>query len=265
MPHETFTQYVEIVMFFVVGSMVGVMSDFQKAQQKKILDANEQIRRMDRLSLLGQLSAGLAHEIRNPLGSLMGSVEILDKEIPKDNPKREFVEIIGKELRRLNAKLDEFLRFARPAAPHPVSSDLSDIVRESVKLVERQVSKSGIRIELQLAKNLQPVPLDVQQVKQVLLNLLLNAVQACTQSGRIVVCTWADDHVVGFSVEDNGPGIPKSAQERIFDPFFTTKPDGTGLGLSIVKQLVDVMQGSIQIVSPEKGVRLEVRIPNAKS
>lgn len=262
MPHEMFTQYVEIVMFFAVGSMVGIMSDFQRAQQKRILDANEQIRRMDRLSLLGQLSAGLAHEIRNPLGSLMGSVEILDKEIPVTSPKREFLEIIQTELRRLSGKLDEFLKFARPAPPHPVPNNLNDIVKESVRLVEKHVAQGGVALDLHLAPAMPLAAVDSDHLKQVLLNLLLNAVQASSPQGRIAVSTWGDEKTVGLSVEDNGPGIPGASLARIWEPFFTTKPQGTGLGLSIVKQLVEAMNGSIRVVPLVKGVRFEVRIPN---
>lgn len=263
MPHEMFTQYVEIVMFFVVGSMVGIMSDFHRAQQKRILEANEQIRRMDRLSLLGQLSAGLAHEIRNPLGSLMGSVQILDKEILPTNPKREFVEIIQKELRRLSGKLDEFLKFARPAPPHPVPNSLNDIVKESVQLVEKQAAQGGVVLNLHLAPAMPLAAVDSDHVKQILLNLLLNAVQASPIRGRITISTWANGRMVGLSVEDEGSGIPESSLEKIFDPFYTTKPEGTGLGLSIVKQLVDAMRGSIEVISLPKGVRFDVRIPNA--
>ncbi len=261
MPHETFTQYVEIVMFFVVASMVGIMSDFQKAQQKRILDANEQIRRMDRLSLLGQLSAGLAHEIRNPLGSLRGSAEILEKELPAGHPKREFVEIIQRELKRLSGKLDEFLKFARPAPPHLVPNNINDIAKESVQLVEKQAARGGVILDLHLAPAMPMAAVDAEQLKQIMLNLLLNAVQASPTRGRVVISTLADDRMVGFSIQDEGPGIPPANQTRIFEPFFTTKPEGTGLGLSIVRELLEAMKGSINVVSLPKGVRFDVRIP----
>ncbi len=261
-PQETFTQYVEIAMFFVIASLVGILSDIHRMQYRQIESAKEQIRRMDRLSLLGQLAAGLAHEIRNPLGSLIGSAEILKDSLEPDHPKHEFVEIMRKELNRLRDKLNEFLRFARPAPPQIVPNNINDVVWAAVKLVEKEASKSSITIATQFDDSSAITPMDAEQLKQVVLNLLLNAIHAMPEGGKITISTWKNSNAFGFSVEDEGTGIPDDQKERIFEPFFTTKKDGTGLGLAIVKQLIEAMKGTIDVTSSAKGSRFEVSIPH---
>lgn len=264
-PHEAFTQYVEIVMFLVVASMVGVLSDIQRKQRRRIEEAMHQIRRMDRLSLLGQLAAGLAHEIRNPLGGLIGSAEILQTGLEKGHPKREFADIMLKELSRLKAKLNEFLFFAKPAAPQIVPNDINDVVKASVSLVEKQASRSGVSVRLQLDEAIPMIPMDSEQIKQVVLNLMLNSVQAMPEGGSITVCTCLTKNGIRLSIEDQGEGISREDLEKIYEPFFTTKPEGTGLGLAIVRQLVDGMGGSIQAVPLETGTRFEIGIPHGQN
>lgn len=261
MPMEMFTQYVEIVMFLVIGSLVGILSDIQKAQLKQIQQANLQMYRMDKMSLLGQLAAGLAHEIRNPLGSLIGSDEILAESLGKDHPKYEFIEILQKEHRRLRNKLNEFLSFARPSPACIIPNNLNDIVRATINLAEKQAIKSGCSLILELDNKITDIPIDADRMKQILLNLLINSCQAMPNGGRITVSTWSEKESVCISVNDQGPGIEKKIIGRIFEPFFTTKNDGTGLGLAIVKQLIDEMNGKIDVQSSEQGTQFTIRIP----
>jgi len=261
MPMEMFTQYVEVVMFFVIGSFVGILSDIQKRQQKQIQDTQAQIHRMDRMSLLGQLAAGLAHEIRNPLGSLIGSDEILAQSLGKDHPKYEFVEILQKEHRRLRDKLNEFLSFARPAPACIIPNNLNDIVVATSSLAEKQIQKSGCSLYVELDKGLKDIPVDADKMKQILLNLILNASQSMPDGGKITLRTGKNEGRAFVSVEDQGQGIDAQIKEKIFEPFFTTKKDGTGLGLSIVKQLIETMNGTIDVRSDKKGSLFTVRIP----
>lgn len=261
-PKETFTQYVEIVMFFVTGSLVGILSNVQKLQNKQIEEAQVQIRKMDRLSLLGQLAAGLAHEIRNPLGSLIGSTEILSDSLGKKHPKIEFVDILYKELNRLRSKLNEFLIFAKPAPPQKIKNNLNDIVIEAVSLIRKQAAKNSVIFKTRLDSNIPIVAMDAEQLKQVMLNLLLNAVQAMPGGGTITISTWFEKKsLLSFSVHDEGPGIPEKNRAEIFNPFFTTKSEGTGLGLAIVNQLIQSMNCTIEEIPARKGARFEVRIP----
>ncbi len=264
MPMERFTQYVEIVMFLIIGSLVGMLSDIQRKQAEQIEQSNFQIRRMDRLSLLGKLAAGLAHEIRNPLGSLIGSDEILAESMGKDHPKYEFIEILQSEHRRLRDKLNEFLSFARPATPSILPNSINDVIGETAKLAQKHAQKAGCTIDLNLGAEIPDVPMDADQMKQVLLNLLLNSCQAMPEGGRITVTSLVEEEWVRVSVEDEGKGVDESISGRMFDPFFTTKKDGTGLGLAIAKQLVESMRGSIDFQRLPGGTRFNVRIPNGR-
>lgn len=261
MPGEIFTQNVEIVMFFIIASLVGLLSDIQKRQQKQIGEAHSSMRRMERMSLLGQLAAGLAHEIRNPLGSLIGSVEILAESLGKDHPKFEFIEILQKEHRRLRDKLNEFLTFAKPASPCILPNSINDIVQATVQLVEKQAAKSGCTIILDPGTSLDDVPVDADQLKQILLNLLLNACQEMSEGGTITVTTKSGRESFCISVSDQGKGIDTNNIDKIFEPFYTTKKDGTGLGLAIVKQLVESMNGTITVQSGSSGSQFTIRIP----
>jgi signal transduction histidine kinase len=261
MPAEMFTQYVEILMFLIIGSLTGILSDIQKRQQQEIRDAQKSIRRMDRMSLLGQLAAGLAHEIRNPLGSLIGSDEIIAESLGKEHPNYEFVEILQKEHRRLRDKLNEFLSFARPAPPCILPNNINDIIHATTQLVEKQASKNGCLIATDLDTSIKDIPVDADHIKQVLLNLLLNASQEMSEGGTISVTTRGDRTSISISVCDQGKGISSNNLDRIFEPFYTTKSDGTGLGLAIVKQLVENMNGTISVQSGASGSQFTIRIP----
>ncbi|MBD3419262.1 MAG: sensor histidine kinase [Chitinivibrionales bacterium] len=261
-PASMIGKYIEIGMFALIASLVGILADVQKLQQEKIHTAQEQIRRMDRLSLLGQLAAGLAHEIRNPLGSLIGSGEILADSLGKDHPKYEFVEIMHKEHHRLRDKLNEFLKFARPSAPQIIANQLNDVVRSTLSLAQRQAVKAGCDIQPDLDETLPPLPLDAVHMQQILLNLVINGCQSMPQGGKLIVRTRKAGDSAELTVIDHGPGIPEDRQDRIFEPFYTTKDEGTGLGLAIVKQLVDGMNGSITFTSSENGTSFTIRIGN---
>jgi signal transduction histidine kinase len=263
-PMQSFTQYVEIVMFFGIASLVGVLSDIQKKHQLQIEEANKNMRIMERLSLLGQLAAGLAHEIRNPLSSIIGSVEILKDKFKNDKEGAEFAEIMKKELKKMNDKLNEFLRFAKPTPVQSVPNNLNDVVKATVNFVQNQALKAGVAIRIELDDSLPIIPMDAEQLKQALLNLILNAMQAMPKGGNITTGTWKSEKIIGFFVEDDGPGIPENLREKVFEPFYTTKADGTGLGLSIVKQLVEAMHGNVTARQGKTGARFEVEIPNGQ-
>jgi signal transduction histidine kinase len=261
-PHESFTQYVEIIMFLIIGSLLGVLSDIQRLKNFQLREANERIVRMDRLSLLGQLAAGLAHEIRNPLGSLIGSAEIIEGALGVGHQKYEFAQIMKKELLRLRDKLNEFLKFARPASPNIVPNHLNDVVHSTVTLAEKQAVKMNCRIALALDENMPIVPIDAEQIGQILLNLLLNAVQAMPGGGTVTVSTGYTDKALVLDVRDEGPGLEPGSEEKIFEPFYTKKTDGTGLGLAIAKQLVEGMNGTLTVAPSERGARFVLRIPH---
>jgi two-component system, NtrC family, sensor histidine kinase HydH len=224
----------------------------------------QQMKERDRLAALGEMAAGLAHEIRNPLAAIKGATEYLDPgKLPSDD--REFLEIIVEEVNRLNGVVTQFLDYSRPLKAATAPGDVNEILQRTFKLLQGQFPPS-VEIALDLGGSLPRVACDPEQLKQVFLNLALNAVQAMPQGGRLTVTTrhardelalWRDAPFRSDTVEirfrDTGPGIPDGASENVFVPFFTTKEKGTGLGLAICQRIVKAHQGVIAASSPQGG------------
>jgi len=260
-------QYAEMLMFNLIAIVTGVLSDLETRQRRKYEVASEelkeayqklqdsfaQMRKVDRLSALGELSAAMAHEIRNPLGSIKGGIEILEEGFDKKSRKYEFVDIIKKEIARLDRIISEFLTYARPRPPHKSMNSINEIIDSVVALLGREADRQGVRVNLGLSDDIPEVMMDGEQVKQALLNVMLNAVQAMGNDGTVTVNTCMKDKLVQVSVRDTGKGINESDAERLFDPFFTTKEKGTGLGLSISYQIIKAHGGDIEVVRPEGG------------
>ena len=275
-PEYRADQFIEILMFFAIGTLTGVLSDDERAQRRKVeetarklseLNAQlqrsfEQLRRADRLSALGELSAGLAHEIRNPLGSVEGAVKILGRgELPEDT-RREFADLACREVERLKGLLTAFLEFARPQPPRRAASDVILLLQSVAKLASETATMSNVDLQVESKGDLPPVSVDQEQIKQVLLNLVINAVQAMPTGGQITLRTVQDSDIVRIEIEDQGTGIPSEDLERIFDPFFTTRSNGTGLGLSIAYQIVSQHGGHITArQNAERGMTFAVILP----
>lgn len=271
--------YAEIGMFFIIGGLIGALADSERAQRRKIeetaarlretyaqLQASmEQLRRADRLSALGELSAGLAHEIRNPLGALEGAVEILRRPELSPATRQEFAEMAGKEVVRLKGLLTHFLEFARPEAPQRTLIELPLLLESVRRLTGETARMAGITVSIEA---LQPAAalVDAERIKQVLLNLVLNAIQAMPSGGEIVLRLLRSEEEVLLEVADQGVGIPEENLERIFDPFFTTRADGTGLGLSIAYQIIHRHGGHLSVSNnPGRGATFRVRLPLSRA
>jgi two-component system sensor histidine kinase HydH len=231
----------------------------------------EKIRERDRLAALGEMAAGLAHEIRNPLGAIKGAAQCLDpKRLPGEDG--EFLGVIVEEVNRLNGVVTAFLDYARPLKQSFGPTDLNEVVTRTMRLIQNDVPKQ-IELAVQLDLTVARVDADAEQLKQVLINLVQNAVQAIGEvGGRITVSTVKPDRFGEFRgnmnefaelvVSDTGPGIPLDQQQHIFVPFFTTKQKGTGLGLAICQRIVKNHGGSIAVHSkPGEGCRFVIRLP----
>jgi two-component system, NtrC family, sensor histidine kinase HydH len=273
--HYALEQYAEIVMFFAVGILTGVLSgrerrrraELQETAEKlrrvyqELQETSEQVKRADRLSVVGQLAAGLAHEIRNPLASIDGAAEVLDGTPESDDVRREIIGIIRKECFRLNRLLSSLLLFARPSPPERKAVDIGVVLDSTVDLLSHSAGRE-IRLKTEVDRPLPPVLLDREQITQVFLNLALNAAQAMPEGGDIVLSAREADGGVLVRVRDEGPGIPQQHLDRIFDPFFTTKETGTGLGLSVAHQIVTQHAGTIRVVrNADRGMTFEVFLP----
>jgi signal transduction histidine kinase len=228
--------------------------------------AQEEARRAERLAALGQLSAGLAHEIRNPLGVIKGSAEILTQKLEGADPlAQELSGYIYTEVNRVSALVSRFLDFARPTQLVMASTDLAGLVERCLKTVSEQGACAGVKVQREFAPGLSKVMLDQDLSEQVFINLLMNACEAMSgQGGELTVRIQAtpDESGVMVEVEDSGPGVPRELKEQIFNPFVTTKKTGVGLGLAIVSKIVDAHGGSLKLISPaHQGACFRVTFP----
>jgi two-component system sensor histidine kinase HydH len=278
-PHYEVNQYAEIIVFFLIGLVTGILADRERRRAEELQrtseelrkvyqdlqDSFEQLKRADRLSAIGQLSAGLAHEIRNPLSSIEGAANILDQPQTSGELRQEFLGIIKKECRRLNRLLTNLLDFARPRPPAFHVSDLGPLVDSVIALVSHTAEQSNITIRRILPALLPAVEIDAEQIKQVVLNLAINGIQAMPHGGTLEFVVSSTGTSVVLSVKDEGEGISSEDLDPIFDPFFTTKDTGTGLGLSVAHQIVSQHGGAIEAQrNPQKGMTFRVVLPLAR-
>jgi len=287
-PSMELEKYLEIVLYNVVGGVTGLLSEreesrreelrrtargledsFRKLQSQAdlIIRIEEQLRGAERLSALGELSAILAHEIRNPLGSIRGTAEILKDDYRPGEPKYEFLEILLKETDRLNRVVEDFLGLARPIEVERDNCDVQAELAEVIALLNGEAQARGVRLDLVPAM-LPPVRGDREKLRQVFLNLILNGIQATGRGGRLTVTAIpvpaedASPAAVELAFADTGVGMEPELMERIFEPFVTTKAEGTGLGLAITQKIVESHGGKIVVESTRgKGTTFRVRLP----
>lgn len=239
---------------------------------RRLAQAEEDRRRSERLAALGQLSAGLAHEIRNPLGVIKGSAEMLNEKLSDASPlASELAGNISSEVNRLSALVARFLDFARPSHLELHQHDIAPLVDRALKAVRDQYAEARVTVERDYSRNVPKLLLDEGRCEEVFINLALNAYEAMGPEGgtlrvRITAASDGGRPGVEIGLEDTGPGIPAELREQIFNPFVTTKRTGAGLGLSIVSKIVDDHHGNIRVTSePGKGARFSVFFPAASS
>lgn len=221
-----------------------------------------QMSRAEHLATLGELATGLAHEIRNPLAGIAGVVEIVGRDLPPTSPARAVVKDVRQEISQINRILTDLLETARPRPPQIKPSDLNTTVEHAVMLARQQALSKPIKIEFRPAEVLSEVEHDSDQIHQVLLNLLLNAIQAIDGPGSILVEVFQHDDMAAITVSDTGRGIAPENLPNIFRPFFTTKGNGTGLGLSLAHRIVEDHRGRIEVASEAgKGSKFTVLLP----
>jgi two-component system, NtrC family, sensor histidine kinase HydH len=276
-PSSQFTPDVLIraALMVMVGNLVNILAHDLRLQSERhrrtaeqLAEANQRIqqaekaaRRSDRLAALGQLSAGLAHELRNPLGTIKASAELLQRNVSSENDvSKEMAGFIASEVDRTNSLVTRFLQFARPLKLQPTNADLTQTLDRAIAQVEREAK--GAAIHKNYEPEIAPFPFDAELMERVFYNLILNAVQASPPGGMVSVKTRSVDHAVEIAVIDRGIGIDPQQRDSIFNPFFTTKPEGVGLGLAIVSKIIDEHGGKITVESePGKGSVFHVLLP----
>ena len=253
------------------GEETGLVGLFKDLTQ--IRDLEEEMRRKEWLASLGEMSAGMAHEIRNPLGALAGAMQMLRKDLQADETSQRLMDIAIREATRLDAIITEFLQYARPPALNLGEFDLNKVLAETLDLVQHEArTRSNITIETSFIDEALSGQVDQDQMKQVFWNLATNAFDAMPGGGRLSIATGSRKvdvagrkaDVIEISFQDTGGGISKKNLDKIFLPFFTTKSYGSGLGLAAVHRIVDLHGGWIKVESQEgRGTRFVVCVPRS--
>ncbi|MBV5318975.1 MAG: GAF domain-containing protein [Desulfobulbaceae bacterium] len=260
---------------------LGITSSLLKNHQRNLIGAmviirdlteekktEELIRRMDRLSSLGQLSAGIAHEIRNPLTSINFNVQLLAKKLVMTEATRNLIDDTQEGIDRIRILVKGMLDFSKPSRPCLKSDSILRVLQDSIALLDSQLKKNSVAVALEVQEALPEVIFDAHQIQQVFVNLLLNGMEAMAEGGRISIAsrleqdarTQSEYLLLHFT--DDGPGISRENLSKVFNPFFTTKADGTGLGLSIVHKILEQHNASVDVCSAEgKGTTFILRFP----
>jgi two-component system sensor histidine kinase HydH len=265
-PLDAQDQVVEISTFGLAAVIAGLLADRERTQRRRVeatkvelehvyteLQQNiDQLKKTERLTAAGQLSASLAHEIRNPLASISGAAGILARGQVSVEARSECLEILTKESQRLNKLLTNFLDFARPRLPRFQRADPLELVQSVTALAQHTASRQGVNLQLFSEGEPREIECDPEQIKQLLLNLILNAIQATDGEATVAVRTSFTEDSVCVDVCDRGAGIAAEDRDRIFDPFFTTKENGTGLGLAIALNIA-TQHGGMLACRPNAG------------
>jgi len=247
-----------VVLVFVVKRGEGII---QKRAMER-LRLKERLAHAERLSSMGEMAAGISHEIRNPLGIIRSSAELLKKKAAKVDPANTIPDIIVEEANRLNRIITDFINYAKPRSPNFAACRVEEVIDKNITFLEAQINEQGYVVKKNYQNSLPEIMADSTMLYQSFLNILINAMQAMPDGGRILIEVGAGDHLVTVHFDDEGQGIPHENLGKIWDPFFTTKEMGTGLGLGIVKNIVESHGGSIQIVNrPVRGARVTIELP----
>ncbi|MCL6620764.1 MAG: hypothetical protein K6T55_01570 [Syntrophobacterales bacterium] len=251
------------------GVLIGMALSYNRSlsreveeKTRELRESQERLLRSERFAAVGEAAAYVSHEIKNPLMVIGGLAHQVARRLEGQTELQEKLRLIREEVRRLEAFLGDLRDFTRPAQPAFTPVDLNRVIREVEQLLESEARKRGVEIVEDLDSRLPSVPADPNQMKQVLLNLMKNALEAMDGGGRLLLKSGAEEREVWFSVTDTGVGMPPEVQAKIFNPFFTTKDKGTGLGLAVIHKIITDHHGSIQVESiPERGSTFVVKLP----
>lgn len=244
----------------VLGQRINRLADRLEEMRSQLEESHRQeMERAEKMASVGALAASIAHEIKNPISGIAGAIEVLKAEMDPNDERREIFEEILRQTERVNRAVSDLLTYARPSPPELVLGDINEPLRRALNLLDGRLKESHIQVVDHLEDGLPPVMIDPQKMTQVFVNLILNAIQAMPQGGRLELRTAVNQDEVVAEVKDTGVGIPPEIVGDIFKPFFTTKHQGTGLGLSICLSFVEAHGGRIEVDSfPHEGSTFRV-------
>jgi len=262
------SRFFMMILYILAGVLTGFLWDRERQQRRRYQETSEQLqhslqqlqqqsdelasienqlRTAERLSTLGELTASLAHEVRNPLGSIRGVAEILRDESDETSPE-EFVDILLKETQRLDQVVANYLSYARPQAGENKELSVKQLIESTLAMLGPEIRKKQLTTDTDIQQGLYIQGIE-GQIRQVLINVLLNAVQANTEGGSLDIHASRQNDAAQIRVKDSGSGLSTEAQQHLFDPFYTEKENGTGLGMAISKRIVDANNGSLSAVN----------------
>jgi signal transduction histidine kinase len=256
------TSVVMGVLFLILLLVVKRGESIIEKRAQERLKLIEQLNRAKHLSTLGEMVAGISHEIRNPLGIIRSSSEHLKKKMSDRNPSSSIPDIIIEESVRLDNIITDFLNFAKPKSPNLTACKIENVLEKNINFLAPQFKEAGYIIKKHYDNDLPEINADMDMLYQAFLNILINAMQGMPEGGLIYVKVSAGDNAVTIVFEDEGEGIPEDIMEKIWDPFFTTKAKGTGLGLGIVRNIIESHDGTVSIDNkPDTGTIVKVILP----
>jgi two-component system sensor histidine kinase PilS (NtrC family) len=249
------------------GELAGIIGVFQDLSSIKQME--ERMRQADRLATIGRLAANIAHEIRNPLASLSGAIEVLTRELPRGGAHERLVEIVLRESDRLNQIIKDFLEYARPAPLHPLPVNVGEVLDEVLLLLNHRILPPELKVVREYEATV-TAPVDPQQFRQAIWNLCINALEAMPEGGELRlgagIVTQRKVRKLEVWVADTGSGIDRESLPHIFEPFFSTKPEGSGIGLALVHRVIQDHGGDVEVRSePGVGTTFTLRLPLAES
>lgn len=270
-PGNDVDKLIEIVLYNAIGLVGGQLSDRDYRRRRELEAAldeqhrlQQQLVRAGRLGALGEVVAGIAHEVKNPLHALKGTAEVISPLIPDDAEERRLWDVHVSELERLERVANRFLSFSNPEPSHMDRLDLCQVAARLVELLEADARKRGIRVEVDTPEGEVMVSGDRDQLAQVAMNICLNAMKAIGDDGgqiRVIVRPWHSEAMHCLRIENDGPPLEDAEKENLFNPFHGSDPSSTGLGLSIAQRLAERHGGYIEAENAGLGVRFDVRLP----
>jgi two-component system, NtrC family, sensor histidine kinase HydH len=250
------------ILFIVLRLVVKQGEKIIETRAEERLNLEEKLRQAEHLSAIGEMTAGVSHEIRNPLGIIKSSAELMKKKMAKLDASTTIPEVIMEESMRLDNIITDFLDFARPKNPDLRSCKIEDIIEKNLSFLQPQIKANGFQIKKEISKGLPQMMADTNMLYQAFLNILLNSFQSIDENGTIHISVFLANDTIIIQFLDNGQGINEEVLKKIWTPFFTTKDTGTGLGLGIVKNIIESHNGRISIDNQNSsGVIVEIRLP----
>ncbi|MDY0131971.1 MAG: ATP-binding protein [Desulforegulaceae bacterium] len=256
------TAMVMAVLFLILRQIVKNGEEIIMAKNRERLKLREELDRARHLSSIGEMTAIISHEIKNPLGIIRSSAEHLSKKLTEVNQADTFAKIIIEESARMNQIINDFLSFAKPGEPALNPCNINDILKKNTDYLEHEFSKNNCRVTIDFDPNIPKTFADENKLYESFLNIFINSMQAMPLGGEFFVSTSYENEEIKIKITDTGPGIPDEIIEKVKDPFFTTKTDGSGLGLGIVEQTIKNHNGKFSIKNSDKyGAEITIKLP----